>query len=571
MLRHYLTLKKLCCEFESIIDAKIIECFSQEKNVIIIYLYKEEKFYYLQISTDSKLGSVFLRSNFARAGKNSIDLFQNCLGQTVQKIEIAELDRIIKIELNSLNIYVVLYGASKSNIYITDKKDMIVSAFKNESKHKNKKFDLMNGDILRSAQNEGKVNRAQNDGEKTLFNSLNSNKYLGKYYAEEVIIRFLNQYYIEKHNFSSDDEKIITEVMNSKLNDFSAEELNVIEQITKDVIDECLNSQKTYLLNSDRNEGVLSLIPLHSFNEIIKEYSSISYAVQDKVIKNIVGDNFNRKFNIISVMLEKKLNHLKRKLSEFNKIEISEKNIEKYRKFAEILISLPNVKQKPNSKVLKTNDWEGNEIEIEIDEKLNILENSQKYYAKIKALEEKLRIRRLLLPKIQKQFETLEDFTNELQTIKNLKELHKFKEKLNKNTVVKMEKDQNAMQTQFREFDLGDGFMLYVGRNAENNDKLTMHFAKPNDLWFHARGSAGSHAVLKMNKNLKPPKPILKRAAEIAAYYSQARNAKYVPVAYTFKKYVTKPRGANPGSVCLNREDVIMVEPKLPKDTIEEL
>jgi predicted ribosome quality control (RQC) complex YloA/Tae2 family protein len=92
-----------------------------------------------------------------------------------------------------------------------------------------------------------------------------------------------------------------------------------------------------------------------------------------------------------------------------------------------------------------------------------------------------------------------------------------------------------------------------------------MKFAKPNDLWLHARGSAGSHAVLKMEKEEKPPKYILQKAASITAYYSQAKNAKYVPVAYTFKKYVRKPKGANPGSVVLSKEDVIMAEPKLPE------
>ncbi|MDQ1265677.1 MAG: hypothetical protein QG635_828, partial [Bacteroidota bacterium] len=93
--------------------------------------------------------------------------------------------------------------------------------------------------------------------------------------------------------------------------------------------------------------------------------------------------------------------------------------------------------------------------------------------------------------------------------------------------------------------------------------ELTMKFAKPNDLWIHARGSGGYHAVLNLGKEQKPPKNILKRAAEITAYYSQARNAKYTPVAYCLKKFVHKPKGADPGSVVIGREETIMVEPKL--------
>lgn len=106
--------------------------------------------------------------------------------------------------------------------------------------------------------------------------------------------------------------------------------------------------------------------------------------------------------------------------------------------------------------------------------------------------------------------------------------------------------------------------MVLVGKSAANNDELTMKFAKPNDIWLHARGTSGSHVVLKMHTNDKPPKYILEQAAQIAAYYSGARNAKHVPVIYTYKKYVRKPKGANPGSVVVTKEDVIIVEPKLP-------
>ena len=67
----------------------------------------------------------------------------------------------------------------------------------------------------------------------------------------------------------------------------------------------------------------------------------------------------------------------------------------------------------------------------------------------------------------------------------------------------------------------------------------------------------------------KPSKQIIQKAASISAYYSGARNAKYTPVAYTFKKYVRKPKGANPGSVVLAKEEVIMAEPKLPEGSEE--
>jgi predicted ribosome quality control (RQC) complex YloA/Tae2 family protein len=106
--------------------------------------------------------------------------------------------------------------------------------------------------------------------------------------------------------------------------------------------------------------------------------------------------------------------------------------------------------------------------------------------------------------------------------------------------------------------------VLYVGKNAKNNDELTMKFAKPNDIWLHARGVGGSHCVIRVDGS-EPSKSIIKEAAAIAAFYSKAKTSNLAPVAYTYKKYVTKPKGANPGAVVVRREEVVLVEPYKPE------
>ncbi|MFZ9814843.1 MAG: fibronectin-binding domain-containing protein, partial [Candidatus Kapaibacteriota bacterium] len=80
-------------------------------------------------------------------------------------------------------------------------------------------------------------------------------------------------------------------------------------------------------------------------------------------------------------------------------------------------------------------------------------------------------------------------------------------------------------------------------------------------------GVSGSHAILRGPKDI--PKKILEEAAGITAYYSQSRKGSFVPVAYALKKYIRKPKGAGPGSVLMEREEVILVEPKLPKGSID--
>jgi predicted ribosome quality control (RQC) complex YloA/Tae2 family protein len=105
-----------------------------------------------------------------------------------------------------------------------------------------------------------------------------------------------------------------------------------------------------------------------------------------------------------------------------------------------------------------------------------------------------------------------------------------------------------------------------VGKSSANNDLLTMKYAKPNDLWFHARGSSGSHTVLRVRDTTHPPgKESIYQAASIAAYYSKMRNASNVPVAYCERKFVKKSKGLAEGAVILEREKVIFVTPRLPQ------
>jgi hypothetical protein len=119
----------------------------------------------------------------------------------------------------------------------------------------------------------------------------------------------------------------------------------------------------------------------------------------------------------------------------------------------------------------------------------------------------------------------------------------------------------------FRRIGLDDMWFALVGRNNKENDELTFHEAAPTDLWFHAQHVPGSHVILKSRGHPgAPPSRILERTASIAAYFSKARHSALVPVIYTLRKYVRKPRGAKPGQVVCEREKMVMVEPVLPED-----
>jgi predicted ribosome quality control (RQC) complex YloA/Tae2 family protein len=108
-----------------------------------------------------------------------------------------------------------------------------------------------------------------------------------------------------------------------------------------------------------------------------------------------------------------------------------------------------------------------------------------------------------------------------------------------------------------------DGFEILIGRNSRENDTLTFHVAGPDDFWMHVADYSGSHVIVRNPTKAKTlPDNVLTRAAQLAAYFSQARNSPKVEVHYTRRKFVSKPRRAKPGLVKLSEFGSIRVEPK---------
>ncbi len=118
-------------------------------------------------------------------------------------------------------------------------------------------------------------------------------------------------------------------------------------------------------------------------------------------------------------------------------------------------------------------------------------------------------------------------------------------------------------QASFRSFEIEGSYKVYVGRNDRENDMLTHRFSSRRDLWFHAQGVPGSHVILKVDKGSIPSR-IIEKAASIAAWFSKGRKSATVPVIYSEKRYVSKPRNSRPGTAVTTRGKTIFVTPSLP-------
>ncbi|MDH5640637.1 MAG: NFACT family protein [Nitrospira sp.] len=118
---------------------------------------------------------------------------------------------------------------------------------------------------------------------------------------------------------------------------------------------------------------------------------------------------------------------------------------------------------------------------------------------------------------------------------------------------------QETRRGPFRRFTSSDGFAIFVGRNAKENDELTFGLAKSDDLWLHARGTPGSHVVVRLGKSIDPPHDTIRDAATLALLYSDLKKSGKGEVIYTRRKWVKKAKGQAPGAVLVTQEKSIHV------------
>ncbi len=532
MLRHYYTLFKLVESFKSLIGSTVEECFSQEKNSVILKFSSENLSRYLIFNSSPIFGCIYLADELSKAHKNIANIFPEIIGEVLQSVRLDKIDRIIEFEFIYTKVYVTLFGGSRNNFIIADIRNRIINALNLKKQEKGRLFETEHKRI---------VEFDELSKEMDLYSAISKwGIHLGRHYTDE---------FIQRYNLNPQ----------LKICNLGENEVKQIKQFLVAFREICINSKKYYILSNNNNEKLLSLIPLHNYPVIINEYDDINKAVHRRFIQIVSERSLNNIKNKILTDLKRKIKKLGNAIEESKNFDEILKTAEIYRFYADLLISHPENKKKFGQEIQIT-DWEGRSTRILLDDKLNLIDNAGRYYKKAKKLLNEVEFKRKRLPIIEEELKNLIEQISVIENCKNIRELRKYMK--SQKIENKIEKPEQLIK--FRKFELGSGYTLYVGKSAANNDELTMKFAKPNDYWFHARGFGGSHCVLKQDSKDTPPKDIIIKAAEIAAYYSKGRKAKYVPVAYTQKKYVRKPKGADVGTVIIDKEQVIMVQPRLP-------
>ncbi|MDF1546012.1 MAG: NFACT family protein [bacterium] len=236
---------------------------------------------------------------------------------------------------------------------------------------------------------------------------------------------------------------------------------------------------------------------------------------------------------------------------------------ESYKKYAELIqINLNKIKKGMASIELENIYSEtGETVTINLNPALSPTENAEDYYKRHRKGREGLEL-------LERRLEISEEELKQWQVI--LSELEdnfdhasqQYQPELLGVLPREAGKSVETVRLPYRVHQLTTGLTIYIGRDGSDNDRTTFEFARPYEFWFHAQQCPGSHVVMKFpHKSFEPSKLEIEETAAIAAWHSKARNDSMVPVIYTQRKYVRKPRKAKPGLVTVEREKSVMVKP----------
>ncbi|MDQ3179136.1 MAG: NFACT family protein [Acidobacteriota bacterium] len=239
-----------------------------------------------------------------------------------------------------------------------------------------------------------------------------------------------------------------------------------------------------------------------------------------------------------------------------------------WKKLGDLLLANLATARREGDKVFVSDFFDENmpTIEIEIEKNISITEAAEKFFKRYtKARNAKTEIEQRLLI-LESEIEHLKQ--KEIRLDDAIAEKDEdvlaefFDEKPEKSRTKTKEKPTENFKGA-RSYISSDGFEILVGKGAKDNDFLTFRVAKSLDLWLHAADYPGSHVIVKNPNRQEIPNSTLLEAAQIAAFFSQAKTQTKVAVHYTQKKFVNKPKGSGAGLVSLASFKTILVEPKI--------
>lgn len=217
---------------------------------------------------------------------------------------------------------------------------------------------------------------------------------------------------------------------------------------------------------------------------------------------------------------------------------------------------------KGDREVTLLNWYTGEQETIALDVRLTPSANAQKYFKEYKKKQTAVRMLHQLLDAGEKEIHYLETVLYEIDSANGEAELEEIRAELKEQGYLRGYKPKNKKQkpADFLRYRSTDGFLILVGRNNQQNERLTLKTARGKDLWFHTKNAPGSHVVV-MSEGNDIPLDTQNQAAMLAVAHSSQKHGVKVTVDYTEVKNIRKTGDLPLGMVLYDHYETAYVTP----------
>lgn len=514
MHNNYYFLRQLVPKIrERFCDFELLSCFSQVKDELILGFGKEREERFIRAYLQADFSCLSFPTAFARANKNTADLFPELIGKKVRDVVLFDNERSFAVRFDQgFDLLFKLYG-NRSNLILLEH-ETVIKIFKQR---------LVADNNLQWS---------------------NLNRHISQSYAD-----FVEQ--------QGDIQKVFPTfgaVVKAYLDTIGYASMPIDEQWDKVMkVKEMLENPDTFYLTSINNVPTISLVRVGEMSMTFDDPMEALNALFVTYTRDYLFEK--EKLGIIR-MLEGQLKSAQGYL-EKTRLKLQEiRQATSFDKTANIIMA--NLHQIPDkaSEVQVFDFYQNKTVTIKLNSKLSPQKYAENLYRKAKN-------QQIEIDSIQQNIIAKEEQQKKILThIAAVGEITSFRQlrKYTKEHGLTPTSNQEEPVSPFKVFEVG-GFQIWVGKNAKNNDLLTQS-AHKEDLWLHAKDVSGSHVIIKFKSGKPFPKPVVEKAAQLAAYYSQRKTDSLCPVIYTPKKFVRKRKGASPGEVVVEKEKVILVKPE---------
>ncbi len=556
----------------TLIGGRIYKIYQPENDELILIVKNQKETFRLLLSAGASLPLIYLteetKGNPMNAPNFCMLLRKHLNNGRIVSIEQPNFERIINIHIEHLNelgdlctkkLIIEVMG-KHSNIIFVDDTNKIIDSIKHISAQVSSIREVLPGREYFIPQTQEKISPLTLTPD--YFETIICNKPLSLSKAIYTSLTGFSPLIAEEICYRAGlDSNLSTAALTSedKLSLFSS--LNTVIETIK-------QEQFTPNIVYQKEEPIeFSSIPLTIYQDLEHtNYSSISKVLETYYSSKNKITRIRQKSADLRKVVTNALERTSKKYDlQLRQLKDTEKR-DKYRVYGE-LINTYGYGLEPEAKSLTClNYYTNEEITIPLDSTLSPQENSKRYFAKYNKLKRTYEALTDLIVETKSELDHLESIYNSLDIALLESDLVQLKQELMEYGYMKRRynggKKEKITSKPFH-YISSDGFHMYVGKNNYQNEELTFKFANGNDWWFHAKGMAGSHVIVKREQGQELPDRTFEEAGRLAGYYSKGRTAPKVEIDYTERKNLKKPPAAKPGFVIYHTNYSLLIEPDI--------